>query len=227
MSDIPLGKIEPGRTALLLIDFQRRHLDAEIAYHPVSKEEAERIVRNARRLLEFARTSGIPVIFVETFSRRASKWGIVDARNAYWEAQANRVVPGSNFVRRTGRNVEGSVYAEILPDLAPGPDDIRVLKKRYSAFYGSDLELVLRGLGVDTLIVAGVNTNNCVLSTCFDAFNRDYRIIVIEDCCGSMNGADMHEFAIKEIKAALGWVRSSEEMATLLRSEHEQGAARP
>jgi nicotinamidase-related amidase len=221
MHEIPLGKLDIQKTALVLIDFQRRHVDPEIAYHPVSKEEADKVVSNAKKMLHFARQKGIPVIFVETYSRLKNKWDIVDAKNPYWEAQVGRVVPGSDFVRRLDRNVKGSVYAEIMPELEPNNDDIRVLKKRYSGFYGTDMEIVLRGLGVNTLLIAGVNTNNCVLATSFDAFSRDYRIIVIEDCCGSMNGREMHEFAIKEIKAALGWVYTLDETVEILNMNNE------
>ncbi len=67
-----------------------------------------------------------------------------------------------------------------------------------------------------TLVICGVNTNNCVLCSCFDAFNRDYRVVVPRDVCASMNGPDYHEAALKLIEAALGWVIDSDEIVAAL-----------
>ena len=66
-----------------------------------------------------------------------------------------------------------------------------MFKHRYSPFDNTDLELLLRNLAVKTLVICGVNTNNCVLCSCFEAFNRDYRVVVTRDVCASMNGPDI------------------------------------
>jgi ureidoacrylate peracid hydrolase len=118
--------------------------------------------------------------------------------------------------RQTGKNVEGSIYAEILPELAPQRDEPVVVKRRYSAFYGTDLELVLRGLRTETVFVLGVNTNNCVLATVFDAFSRDLRVVVLADACGSMNGEDYHRAALRQVEAALGFTMTVAEFADLV-----------
>ena len=65
-------------------------------------------------------------------------------------------------------------------------------------------------------VICGVNTNNCVLCSCFDAFNRDYRVVVARDVCASINGPDYHEAALKRIEAALGWVIDSDEIIAAL-----------
>ena len=62
-----------------------------------------------------------------------------------------------------------------------------------------------RTLGVKTVFLAGVNTNNCVLATAFDVHARDFRLVLLEDACGSMNGDAYHEAALRQIEAALGW----------------------
>jgi biuret amidohydrolase len=108
--------------------------------------------------------------------------------------------------------VEGAPVTEIVAPLAPRPGDLTIFKHRYSPFDNTDLELLLRNLRVDTLVIGGVNTNNCVLCSCFDAFNRDYRVILMEDVCASMNGEAYHAAALKIIEAALGWVTRSDEV---------------
>lgn len=208
--------IDFKRSAYIQIDMQRRHLDPEVGYHILGAEARLGVIACARQCLEAARTAGVPVIHVGTWSRKPSSWGAVDHRNPFWDWQAGRVIPGLNRPRQVGKNVEGSVYAEFVPELAPAEGELVVVKRRYSAFYGTDLELILKALGVETLFICGVNTNNCVLATVFDAFSRDFRVVVVSDACGSMNGEAYHRFALMEIEAALGFTVTAAEFCQLL-----------
>lgn len=208
--------IDPTRSALLLIDLQRRHLDPAVGYHLVEPSRMAEIVAAARRALQAARAAGLPVVHVATYARRPSPWGPVDHANPFFAYQTGKPIPGLGRPRQSGKNVEGSVYAEILPEVAPQRDEPVVVKRRYSAFYGTDLELVLRGLGTQTLFVLGVNTNNCVLATVFDAFSRDLRIVVIADACGSMNGEAYHAAALRQVEAALGFTTTAAEFEAFL-----------
>ena len=118
--------------------------------------------------------------------------------------------------RQTGKNIEGSTYAELLPALAPERNEPVVIKKRYSGFYQTDLEMILRGLKVEIVFLWGVNTNNCVLATAYDAFSRDFCVAVVADACGSMNGDEYHVAALKQVEAALGFVTSVDEVTRYL-----------
>ena len=118
--------------------------------------------------------------------------------------------------KRTTKAVPGSPVTEIMPQLAPRSGDLVVVKNRYSPFMNTDLDFIVRTLGLKTFFIVGVNTNNCVLCTAFEAFNRDIRVIVVEDCCASMNGPEFHETAINQIKTSLGWVVSSDSVEGLL-----------
>ncbi len=211
-----VGAIDLRRSALMPIDMQRRHVDPQIGYHLIDPDRTAAIVAAARSALETARDAQIPVVHVATWSRRPSPWGPVDHRNPFWEYQTGKIIPGMGKPRQSGKNLEGSVYAEILPDLAPRGDEPVVVKRRYSGFYGTDLELVLRGCGVKTLFFCGVNTNNCVLATVYDAFSRDFRVVVLSDACGSMNGDEYHRFALMEIEAALGFTMTASEFRALV-----------
>jgi ureidoacrylate peracid hydrolase len=104
-----------------------------------------------------------------------------------------------------------------MPELGVRPEDFIVVKQRYSPFLGTDLDIIIRTLGIKTVVLVGVNTNNCVLCTAFEAFNRDLEVILLEDCCASMNGPQFHERAVEQIRTSLGWVSHSGEMEELLK----------
>ena len=214
------------RSAYLQIDMQRRHVDPGVGYHLIDPAKTAGIVTAARAALETARAANIPTLHVATYSRRPSPWGFADHRNPFWEYQTGKIVPGMGKPRQSGKNVEGSLYAEILPELAPQRDEPVVVKRRYSGFYGTDLENILRGLQAETLFICGVNTNNCVLATVYDAFSRDFRIVVLSDACGSMNGDDYHRFALMEIEAALGFVITVGEFRALVERRRAAGVPR-
>ncbi|HEU5300133.1 MAG TPA: cysteine hydrolase [bacterium] len=210
------GQIDRAHSVLILIDMQRRHVDPAVGYHLIEPARTASIVAASLRALQAARAAGLPIVHVATYSRRPSPWGIVDHANPFFVYQTGKVIPGLGRPRQSGKNVEGSVYAEILPELAPQRDEPVVVKRRYSAFYATDLELVLRGLGTQTIFVLGVNTNNCVLATVYDAFSRDLRIVVLADACGSMNGDEYHTAALRQVEAALGFTMTAAEFEAFL-----------
>ena len=103
-------------------------------------------------------------------------------------------------------NIEGSPGCTPIASLYDSERDWVVdTKKRYDCFIATDLDFVLRKHKVNTLFVTGVNTNSCVLCTAATANTLDYLPIVVEDCVGSMDGADRHEAALLCIRTALGF----------------------
>ncbi len=210
------------RAALLFIDMQRRHLDLEVGYHTLPPDQAARVVERGGRAIEAARRAGLRIVHVGTWSRPASPWGPTEGRNPFWGWQTGKPIPGASFVRQSGKCVQGSVWAEFMPPVAPLPGEPLIVKKKYSGFYVTDLELTLRSLAVETVFVGGVNTNNCVLHTSFDAHARDFGVVVLEDACGSMNGQAYHEAALRQIEAAIGWTTTVDDFVRLL--EEKTGA---
>src|SRR4029079_16644389 len=102
---------------------------------------------------------------------------------------------------------------KIVDELTPRRGDHVVPKHRFSGFFGTDLDALLRGLGVDTLIFTGCTTSVCVDSTVRDAFFRDYRCIVLEDCVAEPLGSDTtpsnHEATLLTIEKLFGWISNS------------------
>jgi len=209
-------QIDLACSAYIQIDMQRRHVDPQVGYHLIDPGQTAEIVTAARQALGTARAAGVPIVHVATYLRRPGPHGFADHHNPFWAYQTGKIIPGMGRPRQSGKNVEGSVYAEILPELAPVGDEPVVIKRRYSGFFQTDLELVLRGLWAETLFVCGVNTNNCVLATVYDAFSRDFRIVVLADACGSMNGALYHEAALRQVEAALGFTMTVAEFDALV-----------
>ena len=116
-----------------------------------------------------------------------------------------------------GHNLVGSIQTQLMPELGPEPGDVVVdTKRRLSVFRDTDLELVLRAFGTDTVVLVGINTNTCVLCAAFEAFNRDLRVVVVRDAVASMYGDDLHEFGLQNVARCLGWVASSEEVIARL-----------
>ncbi|MEV6227295.1 cysteine hydrolase [Saccharopolyspora shandongensis] len=112
--------------------------------------------------------------------------------------------------------VLGTWNTEILPELAPGPDDVVLPKNRYSGFYDTDLDATLRRLGTTSLIVTGCTTSVCVESTIRDAFFRDYLPVLLADCASEPLGRANHEASLAVIEHNLGWVSDSKSLLAAL-----------
>jgi biuret amidohydrolase len=210
-------------SAFLVIDVNRNHLDPSLELLPLAPAEIERVISNTARALDFFRSRDVPVLYVTTDSHYDRDGQRMDGSNPFLEYQAANSVPGVGR-RRTRHFVAGR--SEIVAPLAPQPGEPVVVKRRYSAFTTTDLDLLLRTLGVKHLYLAGVNTNNCILSHSFEAFNRDYGVTVLEDCCGSMNGPEYHAAALLLIRAALGWVTTIDQVIASSEKPLAVGAAR-
>ena len=149
-------------TVLLVIDVQRGVVE-RFAEDPGYLERLSRAITAARG-------AGIPVVYVIVAFRPGHPE--ISARNRTFSAAA-----------AAGQFVEGSPATEIHPAVAPAPGDLVVTKRRVSAFAGSDLDVVLSGLGAGTLVLSGIATSGVVLSTLRQAADLDYRLIVLSDAC--------------------------------------------
>jgi nicotinamidase-related amidase len=147
--------------ALLLMDFQ-----AGVVERFGSPEVMER----ARAALDAARRHGVAVVFVRIGFREGSPEA--SPRNKSFAAVAARGDMGVD-----------SPATQVVPDLEPLPSELVVVKRRVSAFTGSDLEVVLRAAEVDHLVLSGIATSGVVLSTLREAADRDHRLTVLADAC--------------------------------------------
>ncbi|HSB60208.1 MAG TPA: isochorismatase family cysteine hydrolase, partial [Vicinamibacteria bacterium] len=125
------------------------------------------------------------------------------AANPFWAAADADPAKARRGILR--HNLAGGPGAEIVPALLDARDVVVRGKKRYSSFQGTDLEFVLHRLGADTVVLAGINTTTCVLCAAFEATNRDFRVVIAAEAVDSMDGEDMHAFALRLMAAAVGW----------------------
>ena len=203
--------IDPARTALIAIDMHRGHLDPAVATLPLAAERCDRVIARAAQLFAALRTRRMPIVHVVTEYRDAQEI----LANPFWRAIHDD--PSKARKRMSGHNIIGEPTTEIIPDLIKPGDWIVRGKKRYSPFHDTDLGFLLdRRLQVDTLILAGINTTSCVLCCGFEATNRDYRVVIAADAVDSMDGEEMHGFALRLMAATIGWVLANDEIIAAL-----------
>jgi len=170
--------VDPKAAALLVMDFQTAIVE-------MVATEKEALLTRTANLVEGARKAGMRVIYV-----------VVAFRAGYPEVSPKN----QSFapIRESGRFTEGSSGTEVHAGVAPKPGEIVVTKHRVSAFAGTDLEMVLRANAVDTLVLAGLATSGVVLSTIRHAADVDYRLVVVEDCCGDRD-AEVHRVLMEKV----------------------------
>lgn len=155
-------------------------------------EGGEVLVEPIRRLLEKARSRDIPVVYVNDSHRS----GLRQDRE---------------FKKRAEHCIEGTWGAEVIEELKPQQSDFIVRKSRFSGFYETALDLTLKDLKIDTVVVLGVVTNICVRSTIHDAFFRGYQVVVPEDCVMA-TGDREQESSLYDIETHFGEVTLSEKI---------------
>lgn len=201
---MPQTMIDTGRTALLIIDMQQHFLDGKSDFFAgVHAQVAEnKVIDNIASVLKAARAAKLPICYISTGHK----------------ADRSDVVPTVTDMESTAKLphlVEGTAAAEILDELKPEAGENVIFKRRHGAFYQTDLGLLLKARGVDTLLFAGVLTDVCVAITFSEARMRDYHIIVISDCCASST-QERHDYFIKNMFPRQGRVRTSKQIIEAL-----------
>lgn len=150
------------KPAIIVVDMLEDNLK-ESSRNPYS-QEGRTIIPNLQRLLVESRKRGFPIIF---------------ACDSFFK---------EDFIfkgRMKVHSLRGTKGAEVVEDLKPEPTDIVLPKRRFSAFFKTDLDQTLRTLGVDTIVVTGITAEVCVLMTVMDGLCHDFSAIMLEDCTAS------------------------------------------
>ena len=177
--------IEPARAAFLLIDMQNGFIDGA---SPLCIAGAAATVPTCARALEAARAHGVPVYHVRrTYAADGS-----DVEAVRWKAWAEGGRPLSPA---------DPISLDCPPELAPAPGEPVVVKPSWSAFFGTDLDVLLRTRGIDTLVLAGTTTPNCVRSTAYDGLARGFNVAVLRDATSSRS-PEAQEANLADMEAA-------------------------
>ena len=203
-------RLDPRSTALVAIDMHRGHLDPAVATLPLAADRCGPVIARAAALFSQLRALGVPIVHVVTEYREPGEI----SSNPFWKAIHDDPAQARKGILR--HNLAGSPGTEIIPAVLAGGDLVVRGKKRYSAFHATDLEFLLRGRGADTVILAGINTTSCILCNGFEATNRDFRVVIASDAVDSMDGEEMHRFALRLMGATVGWPLSNAEIVQAL-----------
>ncbi len=185
--------IDSRATAVIVVDMQN-DFGAEggmFARAGIDISSIQAAVEPTARVLDAARQVGMPVVYLKmAFTPDLANAGAADAPNRILH---HRLGVGEAVTAPDGRAsrvlVSDTWNTEILSRLQPEPDDRIVTKHRFSGFFETNLDMLLKELAVDTLVFTGCTTSVCVESTVRDAFFRDYRCLVLEDCTAEPIGA--------------------------------------
>jgi ureidoacrylate peracid hydrolase len=183
--------ITPARTALVIIDMQVDFAAPEgrLGQWGVDLSTVPPALAKAEALADAARKAGAPVVFVGLFTRP-------ETDSISWRERMRR--RGGDPDSDSGLCRAGEVGSDWYGP-KPLPGEAVVEKARYSGFHDAPLDKVLKGLGVDTLVVAGLTTECCVDCTVRDAFHLDYHVFVASDACAAYE-ADVHAASLKALE---------------------------
>jgi len=172
---INIESVDPTRAALVVIDMEN---DFVAPGAPFEVEAARQLLPKLKQVIGFCRDVGISVIYTTHVHRRDG-------------SDAGRFADIYPPIADGVGLVDGTPGIEIYDKIAPRPDEIIIKKHRYSAFFATDLDVILRGRGIDTVIVAGVTTEDCCHATARDAMFNDYHVAFLSDCTGTYAYPDM------------------------------------
>ncbi len=198
--------IDPKKTAMIVVDMQN---DFVASGATMETPAARAVVPKLADALKICRDAGIKVIYTAHVHRRdGCDMGLFDDLHppiAHREAL-----------------VDGTPGVDIYADVAPAPGEHVIKKHRYSGFFGTDLDMILRERGVDIVIISGTTTENCCHATARDAMFRNYRVVFLSDATatydypdrgfGPMPAAEVHHATLVILAASTAHVMSVEDM---------------
>ncbi|EGF91506.1 pyrimidine utilization protein B [Asticcacaulis biprosthecium C19] len=204
-------------TAVIVIDMQNAYASlggyVDLAGFDISG--AQSTIANIRRTLNAAREAGIQVVYLQ------NGWD-PDYVEAGTPMSPNWHKSNALKTMRRNPNLQGKLLArggwdyDIIDDLQPQPGDIKVAKTRYSAFFNSQLDSILRSRGIRNLIFVGIATNVCVESTLRDGFHLEYFGIMLEDATHQLGPAFIQQATVYNIETFFGWVSTVDDFVNAI-----------
>jgi len=202
-SENPSFAVDPEKTALLVIDMQDEFVKPH--WTPFWVPDATSIAKRVRRLVDFCRTSKIPVIF--TAFARTHSYLDRPKSGVFMSNRYRGKVPDDPACFRDGR---------IWHELSPLPDELVIHKPSYGAFYDTPLESILKNLGRDTVIICGTLTNFCCGTTARQAYERGFKVVVGSDLTAT-DDRGLHEAELKTLRKGFAMVVTSTQIMEKLR----------
>ena len=210
--------IDPARSAVIVVDMENDFAAKDGMFDRAGADisGAQRAIAPTAKVLAAARQAGLKIIYLKMgYHADLSDLGAPDSVN---RTRHLKFGVGQKIRAPDGREsrilIRDTWDTDIVPELKPQPGDVVIYKTRFSGFYQTDLDAILKKLGVKYLIVTGVTTSICVESTVRDAMFRDYLCVLLRDCMSEPIGHDLprtnHEASLLNAEVLLGWVSDSE-----------------
>src|SRR6266478_3272601 len=211
--------IDPARSAVIVVDMENDFAAKGGMFERagVDISGAQNVIAPTAKVLPAAREAGLKIIYLKMGYRPdLSDLGATDSVN---RTRHLKLGVGQKIQAPDGREsrvlIRDMWDTDIVPELRPQASDIVLYKTRFSGFYQTDLDAMLKKLGIKYLIVTGVTTSICVESTVRDAMFRDYLCVLLRDCMSEPIGHDLprtnHEASLLNVEVLLGWVSDSEQ----------------
>ena len=195
----------PAATALLVIDIQNTYLEPkpdpadDARWQPFFARMRETVIPNTARLITACRSRRIETIFARIACLK------LDGR----DRSLSQKNPGFNYLLLPKDRPD----SQIVPELAPEADDIVILKTTDSALTGSNLRLILRNMGIENVVVAGIFTDQCVSSTVRSLADESFNVLVVDDCCAAAT-MELHAKELEIINMIYCHVATLDEIIT-------------
>ncbi|WP_403022039.1 cysteine hydrolase family protein [Salinibacterium sp. GXW1014] len=198
MTSYSAERFAPATTALIVVDVQNDfcHPEGVSARKGHDVSAAVEMVPRLQALLDEARAVGMPIVFIQTTHDLS-----VDSE--VWNTRM-----GDMDTPEYDPNCRTGTWGAEFYVVAPEEGELVVNKHRYSAFAGTDLDMVLRTAGVKTILLTGVATNVCVESTLRDGLFLDYNVALVPDCCAAYS-PELHQGTINNVRGMFGAVLDS------------------
>lgn len=216
--------IDTAQTAVMVVDMQNDFCSTGGLFDRagINISVVQKAVEPTRKVLCAAREAGIKIIYLKMgFQPDLSDLGDTDSPNRVRHLHFG---VGQTCTAPDGRQgrflVRDTWNTDVIGELRPRPEDVVLYKHRFSGFYQTELDDILRRLGIKSLIFTGCTTSVCVDATIRDAMFRDYRCVLLADCTGEPIGGELarsnHEASVLTIQTLFGWVSDSERFAAAI-----------
>lgn len=211
--------IHPSAAVLLVIDMQN---DFVASGAPMEKADARAMVPTLKKAIQFCRSAGLRVVYTtHTHRRDGSDMGLF--------SQLYQPIGARNAL------IDGTPGATVYPDLEPEPSEIVIKKHRYSAFFGTDLDLILREWGIETVIISGTTTEACCHATARDAMFLNYNVVFLSDATatgdypdlgyGAMSADQVHRASLVVLAASTADVITVDQMIARVPENQKRSVA--
>ncbi|MDM7979773.1 MAG: isochorismatase family cysteine hydrolase [Rhizobium sp.] len=183
------------KPCLLIIDLQNDFLA------PLDASVVTSLIASTNRLVRAFRTEALPIVWIRQEFR-------ADLSDAFLEMRDKNIASV----------IEGTEGAQLHPDLEVSKNDVTIIKKRYSAFFGTTLDQHLQEQKVDHLVLCGINTHACIRTAAIDAYQRDYRVLLPRECIGSYDD-DHARVTLRYLDGKIGRVVGVEDVVEMVRQD--------